>query len=66
MWCAARGLASSWATQVPFLSVGAVCSGKEGVSGKGESEGCLQPDDTGDEGVSGRHKTAEGWSPPDC
>ena len=58
-------LVGRWATQVPFL-YGAVCSGEEGVSGKGESEGRLQPDDTEDEGVSGRHKTAEGWSPPDC
>ena len=75
MWCAAWGLASSWALgDAGSISVGAVCSGDEGevcsgeedVCGKGESEGCLQPDGIEDEGMSGRHESAEGWSPPDC
>ena len=75
MWCAAWGLASSWALgDVGSISVRAVCSGEEGevcsgeesVCGKGESEGCLQPDGIEDEGMSGRHESAGGWSPPDC
>ena len=58
MWCAAWGLASSWALgDVGSISVdavcsgeeGEVCSGEEGVCGKGESEGCLEPDGIEDE-----------------
>ena len=62
------GLLSSWAlggAGFHFCMVRFVVA-KRVYLGKGESEGRLQPDDTEDEGMSGRHKTAEGWSPPDC
>ena len=54
---------SSWV--VGEAGVFSCIAGDKGVLGIGEAEGCLLPDSTDDESVSGRGGPY-GWSLPDC